>query len=185
VIATDSRFYTHVTPAQDAQEGRQLVRVRSPQFIGARWDYVVAVKQDTCSLQQTRCAAEALKQHLSITDSQPGSETHAAANAGPNPFISLAVLYALRLAVEVRGSEHVASVLAPHGLDIAVLADNDFYSQRQGVSRVDCDAAAAMLTLLHRPRHHHATSWRPCRRSTRKSVPFATCTRRGSAAVQP
>lgn len=58
VIATDSRFYTLVRPlaaspaAEDASSF--TLRVRSPQFTGALWEYVAAVTdEEAWSLSQT------------------------------------------------------------------------------------------------------------------------------------
>lgn len=52
VVATDSRFYTVISPnAPDAQRPIQI-RVRSPQFVDATWLYLIHVGDTGVSVEQ-------------------------------------------------------------------------------------------------------------------------------------
>ena len=44
VVSTSSRFYTVVRDAEDVEEGK--IRVRSPQFTNATWEYSVSKTED-------------------------------------------------------------------------------------------------------------------------------------------
>ena len=44
VVATSSRFYTVVRDAEDVGKGK--IRVRSPQFTNATWEYSVSKTED-------------------------------------------------------------------------------------------------------------------------------------------
>ncbi|PWN36866.1 ribosomal protein S5 domain 2-like protein [Meira miltonrushii] len=122
VISTTSRFYTVITKKKAKQasssttHSSQLrISVQSPQFIDAKWDYLVELQgQDKCLTRQSR-------------------ESYENSNAGKNPFVALSILYAVRLALEATSADDVrAAITDEHGsyLDVNVLADNDFYSQR-------------------------------------------------------
>ncbi|MCO5565910.1 hypothetical protein L7F22_019585 [Adiantum nelumboides] len=122
VISTTSRFYTVITkkkakqPSSSTTLSSQLrISVQSPQFIGAKWDYLIELQgQDKCLIRQSR-------------------ETYENTNAGKNPFVALSILYAVRIALEATSSDDVrAAITDKEGtyLDVNVLADNDFYSQR-------------------------------------------------------
>lgn len=133
VIATTSRFYSvvrrgsrnrgsdtkissHPQIHEAAANNTPSVRVHSPQFEGATWEYLVKIDGSHSTLTQTRA-------------------TYENALSGRNPFVGLAVLYAIRLALEARAGDDVLESLGQSGLDVWVLADNDFYSQRSAVSR--------------------------------------------------
>ncbi|KAF5370682.1 hypothetical protein D9758_001804 [Tetrapyrgos nigripes] len=109
VVSTSSRFYTVIQPA--AISGN--IRVRSPQFNAATWDYSVSFDPTL------------------VQDSPQ--------NASKNKFVQLALQDTIFLAVEVKGVQAVKDALG-QGLDIAIVGDNDFYSQR------------AQLTSLGLPR---------------------------------
>ncbi|CAD6886165.1 unnamed protein product [Tilletia controversa] len=123
VIATSSRFYSLVQPLSNesrsslnnGSESSPLIRVRSHQFVGAEWVYYVrnssAQEQASFVLTQT-------------------TQTVEAEHAGKNPFVGLALLYALRIAAEKQGREAIEPLLGD-GLDVFVMGDNDFYSQRE------------------------------------------------------
>lgn len=83
----------------------------------------------------------------------PPSSSSSLSSAGRNPFVELAIFYALRLASELTSPEQVRARLSSSGtsssqsplqglssepgslpgIDIWVLGDNDFYSQRATV----------------------------------------------------
>ncbi|EPQ28965.1 uncharacterized protein PFL1_03255 [Pseudozyma flocculosa PF-1] len=137
VISTDSRFYTHAasSSSHDAasageapsagaardpgqQRGGYRLTVRSPQFVDAVWSYTASVDRDAhWKLEQTRASFD---------------------RAGRNPFVSLALLYTLRLASEILGRDALVEALAASspggGIELVVVGDNDFYSQRDTLS---------------------------------------------------
>ncbi|KAL1746403.1 ribosomal protein S5 domain 2-type protein [Schizophyllum fasciatum] len=114
VVSTSSRFYTVVRDAPGVGKGK--IRVRSPQFTNATWEY------STSKTDDGRLTVEA-----------------SADNASKNKFVQLALEKTAALAAEARGADAAAGALAA-GTDIAIVGDNDFYSQR------------AQLDLQHLPR---------------------------------
>lgn len=124
VIATSSRFYcsasSHYQPSLTAG-GQCLITVRSPQFIDAEWIYIAKAVRSARTNGSEVCEWDF-------------EQTKASADkAGRNPFVSLALLYTLRLASEIKGAEEVEALLqssSGQGINITVLGDNDFYSQR-------------------------------------------------------
>ncbi|KAI5889349.1 Phosphomevalonate kinase [Schizophyllum commune H4-8] len=114
VVSTSSRFYTVVRDAEDVGKGK--IRVRSPQFTNATWEYSVSKPED---------------EKLSVEAS--------ADNSSKNKFVQLALEKTAALAAEKLGTDAVTKALEA-GTDIAIVGDNDFYSQR------------AQLDLQHLPR---------------------------------
>ncbi|KAL1673938.1 ribosomal protein S5 domain 2-type protein [Schizophyllum commune] len=114
VVSTSSRFYTVVRDAEDVGKGK--IRVRSPQFTNATWEYSVTKTED---------------EKLSVEAS--------ADNSSKNKFVQLALEKTAALAAEKLGVDTVSKALEA-GTDIAIVGDNDFYSQR------------AQLDLQHLPR---------------------------------
>ncbi|KAJ1304500.1 hypothetical protein OPQ81_005645 [Rhizoctonia solani] len=106
VVSTSSRFYTVVRPATG--EGRIIVK--SPQFENAIWVYDVAVNGDSIQVQQVDDG----------TDSK-------------NRFVQTALESTLAVALAIRGKDSFVTSLG-QGLDIHVLAANDFYSQRASLA---------------------------------------------------
>ncbi|CEH18439.1 Phosphomevalonate kinase [Ceraceosorus bombacis] len=110
------------------------IRIVSPQFLQAEWEFLVKKHEAGWTFAQSR-------------------ESHASASAGPNPFLSLSLLYVLRLALQILGQEAVERALG-RGLQIHVLGDNDFYSQRtescivKDVHKTGLGSSAAMTTSL-------------------------------------
>lgn len=124
VIATSSRFYasakSHYQPSSAA--GSCRITVRSPQFIDAEWVYTAKAVQVERADGSKACEWD-LEQTRASFD-----------KAGRNPFVSLALLYTLRLASEIKGADELQSLLqnlSSQGIEITVLGDNDFYSQRE------------------------------------------------------
>lgn len=112
VISTTARFYTVVRRrSSTSRTARPTVRIHSPQFVGALWEYTVSFDNQHCTVEQSK-------------------ETYEAEHAGQNPFVGLAVLYAVRLAFEATSAEAIEGSLRPNGIDVFIVADNDFYSQR-------------------------------------------------------
>ncbi|KIM30528.1 hypothetical protein M408DRAFT_15505 [Serendipita vermifera MAFF 305830] len=105
VVAATSRFYTVIETGQRSNR----VRVRSPQFINAEWGYDITIP-DNGSVQASPIALDG-------------------APLGKNKFVHLAIERTLRVIKELQGVDRLTAGLS-QGLNIAILGDNDFYSQR-------------------------------------------------------
>ncbi|KAI0728166.1 ribosomal protein S5 domain 2-type protein [Fomitopsis betulina] len=117
VVSTSARFYTAVRDLDEAGLGAQTdrpveIRVRSPQFENATWVYYVLFDGDGVRVEQKRVLIS-------------GS----ASSASKNKFVHLALQRTLSLALEQRGAGALQNSLS-YGLDITIVGDNDFYSQR-------------------------------------------------------
>ncbi|CAE6471661.1 unnamed protein product [Rhizoctonia solani] len=106
VVSTSSRFYTVVQPTS----GEGKITVKSPQFENAEWVYDVVVNGDSIQVQQK--------------DNSTGSK---------NSFVQTALEGTLAIVLATRGKESFLASLG-QGLDIHVLAHNDFYSQRASLT---------------------------------------------------
>ncbi|KAG7098548.1 hypothetical protein E1B28_000483 [Marasmius oreades] len=102
VVSASPRFYTVVQGFSSL--GEPVIQVRSPQFRDAVWSYSVKL--------QPAVVVEASSQ-----------------NSSTNKFVKLALQSTISLACQVRGTDAVSEILA-RGLDIVIVGDNDFYSQR-------------------------------------------------------
>ncbi|KAG1815947.1 phosphomevalonate kinase [Suillus subaureus] len=103
VISTSSRFYTVIQASSGS--ANQIV-VRSPQFYQAEWRYIVTYNAEGIQVNP---------QEDSI--------------GGKNKFVHLALQHTLNLVSEIHSVAQVQERLI-HGLNIAAVGDNDFYSQR-------------------------------------------------------
>ncbi|KAK2463275.1 hypothetical protein APHAL10511_004930 [Amanita phalloides] len=122
VVSTSSRFYTTV---QDSSPGVPYrILVRSPQFIGAVWEYFVSFEP-----------------FLSV-EPAPASPTK-------NKFIHLALRHTLALTAEANRISTLKKALST-GLDITILGDNDFYSQSQKLAELGLSRTVASLAQLPR-----------------------------------
>ncbi|GLB37054.1 putative GHMP kinase family. Mevalonate kinase subfamily protein [Lyophyllum shimeji] len=110
VVSTSSRFYTVVR--DDTSAGANRIRVRSPQFSNATWEYAVSTT-----------ATEVLVEELPT-------------NTSKNKFVHLALQNTLALAAEIKGIASVSEALA-QGIDIGIVGDNDFYSQREKLASLN------------------------------------------------
>ncbi|EPS94393.1 hypothetical protein FOMPIDRAFT_62407, partial [Fomitopsis schrenkii] len=115
VVSTGARFYTAVrdldeaTSLAAAQADRPVeIRVRSPQFENATWVYSVGAD------------VECDRACVSLSASSASSK---------NKFVHLALQRTLSLALEQHGAGALQNSLS-YGLDITIVGDNDFYSQR-------------------------------------------------------
>ncbi|KAF8629682.1 hypothetical protein AX17_005618 [Amanita inopinata Kibby_2008] len=117
-ISTSSRFYTVL---QDCSTPRpNCIRVRSPQFLDAEWYYTVSFEPA-----------------LSIEPSV----------ATTNKFVHLALQHSLLLAAEVKGITSIKNALSA-GLDITIVGDNDFYSQRAKLVELNLPRTLQSLAKL-------------------------------------
>ncbi|WRT70940.1 phosphomevalonate kinase [Kwoniella shivajii] len=150
VVATSSRFYSTVTslpsPSTSSSSGKAIISVRAGQFPAksSTWTYSLLLEKEALRLEQNK------------------------EDGGKNKFIYLALFQSLTLAYETlaktghnRGqeaAEELINRLTAHGegLDIVVLADNDFYSQREQLSALSLPTKITSLSSLppftHLPR---------------------------------
>ncbi|KAF8070130.1 phosphomevalonate kinase [Lyophyllum atratum] len=121
VVSTSSRFYTVVR--DDESTGTNRIRVRSPQFLNSTWDYSV-------STTATGIIVEDLP-----------------TNASKNKFVHLALQSTLTLASEITGVASVKEKLAK-GIDIGIVGDNDFYSQREKLASLALPRTLGSLSQI-------------------------------------
>lgn len=137
VVATASRFYTVVSSPSTALETSELAIIaRSPQFDDAEWSF-------TCmeTAEGRNCHVEPADGSAS-TVSPLSFRLDSSYSKPRNPFLQIAIEEALRIVMAVKGNLPTGSV------DIAVLGDNDFYSQ----DRVRCHplrVAYSLRSCLH------------------------------------
>ncbi|ORX47469.1 Phosphomevalonate kinase [Hesseltinella vesiculosa] len=113
VFGTSARFFTVI------QNGElpNTITVRSPQFEQATWHYEV---QSTLS-------------NLIIQSS---------ADASSNKFVETCLRYTLKVILEKVGAPALDKI-AQHGLDICIVGDNDFYSQREELNKLGLSVKSA------------------------------------------
>ncbi|KAG1716629.1 hypothetical protein ID866_507 [Astraeus odoratus] len=104
VISASSRFYTVIRDGGGVIHPNEIV-VRSPQFIDAHWKYSVRFDKDDVRVSE-------------ILDS----------SGNRNKFVHYALQIGLKLALEC--SMNAFAEVLSHGLDIAAIGDNDFYTQQ-------------------------------------------------------
>jgi len=109
VVSTSSRFYTAV---QAYPGNANRIRVRSPQFVDAVWEYSVTATGSSVVIED------------------------AITNTSKNKFVHLALQSTITIVSELGGISPVIETLSG-GVDIAIVGDNDFYSQRQKLASLD------------------------------------------------
>lgn len=114
VLATSSRFYTVLSSPGSVP--RNAIRVRSPQFLNAEWNYDLRSEPEG---------------DLTVTPSS-GSRAR-------NKFVEIALRETIKIAqAAVPGKVILASLnrssADTSGLLVEIVGDNDFYSQRRVVS---------------------------------------------------
>lgn len=127
VVSTSSRFYTVIRCHPDATISTNnncpiQILVRSPQFLHAQWLY-----------------------NLSLSDTSVQISPSSTQNT--NKFVHLALQQSIALALEVRGADALRESLA-RGLDITIVGDNDFYSQRAQLTSRNLPATLSSLLSL-------------------------------------
>ncbi|KAF8625423.1 hypothetical protein AX15_005385 [Amanita polypyramis BW_CC] len=120
VVSTSSRFFTTIQDSPSCATRR--IRVRSPQFIDAEWEYTVSFEPAV-------------------------SVDPASAGTAKNKFVHLALHHTLALATEVNGTPSLETALS-RGLDITILGDNDFYSQSAKLAQLNLPRTIASLAQL-------------------------------------
>ncbi|KAH9832217.1 ribosomal protein S5 domain 2-type protein [Rhodofomes roseus] len=132
VVSTSARFYTSVGDLDEpasvaaAKADRPIeIRVRSPQFVNATWIYVVTFVDEAVRVEQVAGNTSSSK----------------------NKFVHLALQRTLSLALEARGTGALQNSLG-YGLDITIVGDNDFYSQRAQLAAKNLPPTLASLAEL-------------------------------------
>ncbi len=153
VIATSSRFYTTIfnTPNSTSNETNQSrIRVSSPQFEDATWEY-------------------------SLNTSSKSFVTPI--SGGRNKFVELALDKTLKLIKAIKRSRGESTDELTRGLQIVIVGDNDFYSQRKEVSTSHSLSFEPSPTSSHNP-VSLAFSWTtsPSRQRLHLSPPFLLST---------
>ncbi|CAO3642840.1 unnamed protein product [Cunninghamella blakesleeana] len=108
VIGTSARFYTIIKNKHSQQEIN--ITVRSPQFNQPDWEYKASLLEDK----------------LDFTAKE--SDT-------PNKFVETCLRFSLIVILQLIGSSQFMKVL-DNGLDISIIGDNDFYSQREELEKL-------------------------------------------------
>ncbi|RPD62114.1 Phosphomevalonate kinase [Lentinus tigrinus ALCF2SS1-7] len=134
VVSTSSRFYTVLDAISKSTapraEGQIQIRVRSPQFRDASWLYSVDFTgPDGVHVEQVPANSES-----------NGATTK-------NKFVHLALQRTLALSVELVGAGALQNTLGC-GLDITIVGDNDFYSQRAQLTAQNLPPTLESLSKL-------------------------------------
>jgi phosphomevalonate kinase len=109
VIATSSRFYTTISTTKPNANKQSSIKVSSPQFQAASWEY-------SFNTSSTKSFVTPV-------------------SGGTNKFVELALDKTLKLIKAIKRSRGDSAVELERSLDIVIVGDNDFYSQRQQVGR--------------------------------------------------
>ncbi|KAF5393505.1 hypothetical protein D9757_000591 [Collybiopsis confluens] len=107
------------TAISASTRGSNTIQVRSPQFNDSTWTYSVS----SASVKPTDDAA------------------------GTNKFVQLALQHTVSFAFKTRGIEATDQILA-NGLDIVIVGDNDFYSQRAQLSALNLPRTMSSLSSI-------------------------------------
>ncbi|PFH51483.1 hypothetical protein AMATHDRAFT_142322 [Amanita thiersii Skay4041] len=118
-ISTSARFYTCII--NNPTLPPNYIRVRSPQFLNAEWEYALSF--------------------------EPVFSLNPLGEDSPNKFIYFALQHSLALAIETNGVAVIKEALST-GLDIAILGDNDFYSQRTKMAQLNLPRTRESLAQL-------------------------------------
>ncbi|KAF8492301.1 ribosomal protein S5 domain 2-type protein [Gautieria morchelliformis] len=121
VVSTSSRFYTIIRESGAAS----LIQVRSPQFINAEWEASVTIDDGRINLHDR--------------DSTKSLST--------NKFVYLAIQKVLSLVLEIKGKSALCLQLS-RGLDITIVGDNDFYSQRSQLASLGLPSTIGSLKKI-------------------------------------
>ena len=154
VVGIDSRFYTSVssrsvqspdsssldnndtkgspstTTFTSEKNAKRVITVRSPQFKDGLWEYEVLLQPYEEGLESS-CHIRPLKYIFITSCKHILTNLRYRQHQATNPYVEYAISHSLSLSSFLLGS-NFESFLAS-GLDIVILGDNDFYSQREQV----------------------------------------------------
>ncbi|KAF9913652.1 phosphomevalonate kinase [Lobosporangium transversale] len=132
VVATDARFYTLVRPSSfpKTTSGQYKITVRSPQFENAIWNYWVAIQDKNVQV---------------IASKEDESN---------NTFVELALVYSLAIIGHLVPVETITEKIST-GLSIVIAGNNDFYSQRNELTKrgLPLNSASLRQIPLFAPTH--------------------------------
>ncbi|CAG8597513.1 1925_t:CDS:2 [Rhizophagus irregularis] len=124
VVGTSARFYTVIFSGNNGK-----ISVHSPQFIDGEWEYRPSLKSFyndegffSCELESTN------------------PERH-------NSFVEIAIKYSL-LIISRRKNEQQFKEIVTKGLEIYIVGDNDFYSQREQLRKLNLPLTLSSLKSL-------------------------------------
>ncbi|KAK4512380.1 60S ribosomal protein L38 [Mucor velutinosus] len=129
VIGTSARFYTVIKPESAGAPG--TLTVRSPQFDQATWQYKAIADGDK----------------LDFSSITTGSS---------NKFVETCLKFTLQIILERTGAQQVNQLLS-NGIEVTIVGDNDFYSQRAQLEAKHLSNNAAALASLDPFCKTHAT----------------------------
>ncbi|KAF9198762.1 phosphomevalonate kinase [Haplosporangium sp. Z 27] len=135
VVATDARFYTLIRPNNHSKlstSDKFKITVRSPQFDHATWNYWVTIQENSKDVK------------VSASEEDPSKNT----------FVELALVYSFAILGHLIPVETIAEKLGT-GLDIVIAGNNDFYSQRNELSKrgLELNTASLRKIPLFAPTH--------------------------------
>ncbi|KAJ9110278.1 hypothetical protein QFC19_001681 [Naganishia cerealis] len=138
VIATSSRFYSVIRTKPESTSssgtGARIV-VKAPQFDTATWEYVVS------------------SQNGAAITVQPIETVN-----GRNKFVEIALQKTLALIQVLKGQSQGDSFIDQRSqLEIVIVGDNDFYSQRQTLEALSLPATMSSLERLEPFAPQHTT----------------------------
>ncbi|KAG8981541.1 phosphomevalonate kinase [Tulasnella sp. JGI-2019a] len=122
VVSTSSRFYSIIRESPSARPHQ--ITVRSPQFLEATWSYDVLFSP---------------RGEIGLRAS--------VSNASKNKFVQLAIERVLFLSLQISGIQAARQATA-QGLEIVIVGDNDFYSQRGQLAAMKLPSAIASLAKI-------------------------------------
>ncbi|KAJ3216641.1 phosphomevalonate kinase [Dinochytrium kinnereticum] len=126
VVSTNARFYTTVSSSSlSTASSLPKITVRSPQFLDGLWEYEMFLPADST---ETCCKIVPTKDVR-------------------NRYVECALVHALNVA-SVLGTDFTSR--AKKGLDITILGDNDFYSQRAQLEKKGLPLNSKSLSSLDR-----------------------------------
>ncbi|KAJ3105843.1 phosphomevalonate kinase [Phlyctochytrium planicorne] len=120
VVGTNARFYTTVAP-RSVGEGAARIVVKSPQFLDGQWEYSLQVQADRCQITPTTGAR--------------------------NRYVECALVHSLNAALVLSKNFGDRSKA---GIDIVIVGDNDFYSQRAQLKLQNLPLNTKSLASLER-----------------------------------
>ncbi|KAI8366113.1 Phosphomevalonate kinase [Radiomyces spectabilis] len=128
VVGTSARFYTGIRAAKGDPH---IIRVSSPQFDAASWAY----------------SAQAVDEELVFASLPTESQ---------NKFVETCLRFALMI-IQQRIESEIFNKVMETGLDVSIVGDNDFYSQRPQLKAKQLPTTAEALASLPPFCHTQAT----------------------------
>ncbi|KAJ8327498.1 phosphomevalonate kinase [Batrachochytrium dendrobatidis] len=142
VVAMDARFHTTIKSIhqqQDSSDVTSIIQVVSPQFTDGFWEYMIQFHDPTCHDDQHQMGVP----RITATSSTPF-----------NPFLETALSFSFYVLHHKLAN---LAQLVGKGIQMTVLADNDFYSQSADLNRLGLELTATGLGQLPEFNSTHGT----------------------------